>query len=300
MREAPKGRGLLRPRSPAAVAPSPKSLAHVPPPLQVESRHQSERDTMDDDDAASVVSDVDYALPSYVEPVSLGQRIWYALTRGVLRAANPQHAFDSSRRAWNEFKKRGYIFSHQAWTTNAWDLLLMLMIVYIAFYAPLVLAFPEEVEWSIPNTDINHASISNAMDLIFLIDVVVKSRTSFTDHGYEVTDPHKIWLKYVHTFFFVDLISALPLGFFFTNDYIQFVTLIRLMRIWRLIRRLENLSGANAVRSEYRPHMNSPHPYSSVARASESPFCLDLHVQLPSASHRTFDSHDASVPSHVP
>ena len=165
--------------------------------------------------------------------------------RAVMACVNfPKH--------WSAFQKRGYIISHNMWGVNAWDSFLMLMIVYIAFYAPLVLAFPDEVEWHI-NTSINHYTMSNAMDIVFLLDVLIKARTSFMDHGYEVTDPQMIWLRYLRTFFFVDLISAIPLGFFFTNRYVQIVTLIRLMRIWRLIRKLENLSGANTMRSKLRP-----------------------------------------------
>ena len=50
------------------------------------------------------------------------------------------------------------------------------------------------------------------MDFVFLFDVLIKARTSYEDHGYEVLDPKKIFERYFRTFFLVDLASGFPFG----------------------------------------------------------------------------------------
>ena len=56
----------------------------------------------------------------------------------------------------------------------------------------MLLAFGDQVAWSIPNTPINSWVLANILDAVFLFDVIIKARTSFQDHGYEVTDGKKM------------------------------------------------------------------------------------------------------------
>ena len=93
---------------------------------------------------------------------------------------------------------------------NVWDWLLMLFIVYNAVYAPLVLVFGAQVGWSFRGTGINYDSLAKFLDFVFLTDVAIKARTSFPDHGYEVTDGRKILARYLRGWFIIDFISAIP------------------------------------------------------------------------------------------
>ena len=53
--------------------------------------------------------------------------------------------------------------------------------------------------------------------MFFFVDMFIKARTSFRDHGYELTDGRKILERYLRGWFWIDLPGSLPLGLFF-ND----------------------------------------------------------------------------------
>lgn len=55
-------------------------------------------------------------------------------------------------KSWRAFKKRGYIISHESSWVNAWDWCLMILILYTAIIAPLVLVF-EELRWDLGSID---------------------------------------------------------------------------------------------------------------------------------------------------
>ena len=91
------------------------------------------------------------------------------------------------------------------------------------------------------------------LDFTFLIDVGIKARTSFQDHGYEVTDARKILRRYLRGWFIIDLISAIPLGLFFTDPSVRIFTIVRLLRIARLVRKLDSLSVRLTARRRVAP-----------------------------------------------
>ena len=77
----------------------------------------------------------------------------------------------------------------------------------------------------------------------------MKARTSYKDHGYDVIDSKKIFVRYTRTWFPIDLISAIPLGLFRdVSETVRLLTLLRLLRIGRLLRKLDALAGANYAR----------------------------------------------------
>ena len=184
-------------------------------------------------------------------------------------------------RSWRSFQTRGYIFSHESCLINTWDAILMSFIVYIAVYAPLVLVFGEAVGWRIEGTAIDHIYMATIMDFIFLADVFVKARTSYTDHGYDVTDPKKILVRYVRSWFIIDFISAVPLGIFFDIGQVAgLLTMIRMLRIARLLRKLDSLSVSAP---HGRLHARAPQPASRTrarrhleARTPDGRRCIEL------------------------
>ena len=63
-----------------------------------------------------------------------------------------------------------------------------------------------------------------------MIDVFVKMRTSYPDHGYEVTEAKKIFVRYMRGWFIIDFISAIPLGLIFNDASVRIFTMVRLLR----------------------------------------------------------------------
>ena len=55
--------------------------------------------------------------------------------------------------------------------------------------------------------------VDTVVDVMFVCDVFVKFRTSYRDHGYDVTSPKLVARKYISTWLFPDLVacSAIPI-----------------------------------------------------------------------------------------
>ncbi len=161
--------------------------------------------------------------------------------------------------------------------------------------------FEDEVAWGGVVDGVHGNEIfGDVTDFVFLFDILLKSRTSYTDHGYDVLDQRKIMRKYLHSWFAIDLVptrtprcricapasaspsasaslqvSGLPFGLIGkavsvkkgSSDFIRLFNLIRLLRIGRLLRRLSSLSGANYIRIVQVTRARSVQLMSVVCRA---------------------------------
>ena len=56
------------------------------------------------------------------------------------------------------------------------------------------------------------------IDVYFLVDLGINFRTAYTDDGELVTAPHKIAIKYLQTWFILDLSSSLPIEWFLFGE----------------------------------------------------------------------------------
>ena len=79
------------------------------------------------------------------------------------------------------------------------------------------------------------------VDFIFLIDIVIKFRTTFLDskQSIEVTDPHIIGARYLKGSFFIDFVSSVPFGQFssgtgLATSLLDALGLLKLLRLGRL------------------------------------------------------------------
>ena len=54
------------------------------------------------------------------------------------------------------------------------------------------------------------------------------------DYGKEVTDPKKIAIEYFKFYFWIDLISALPLDLITDNYILRLLVLVKIIRLKRL------------------------------------------------------------------
>lgn len=86
----------------------------------------------------------------------------------------------------------------------AWDMLIALLLVYICFSLPFVMGFGSEEGGFIVWFD-------TFVDVIFLMDCVLNFRTGFVrSDGTEVFDWKKVALRYMRSWFLLDLISSIP------------------------------------------------------------------------------------------
>lgn len=109
-------------------------------------------------------------------------------------------------------KKKWLILDDDPWKIK-WDIFVFVMLIFTAFVVPLRLAFSEtdDVFWTIINVFI---------DLTFLVDVILSFFTTYFDEktATRVTDKKMIAKTYLKTWFFIDVISILPLDLFFSQS----------------------------------------------------------------------------------
>ena len=80
--------------------------------------------------------------------------------------------------------------------------------------------------------------IDASVDLIFLLDIVIKFRTTYLDSklSIEVKDPHAIGKRYLRSTFFIDFISSVPFASFAGDSKGAFVDLLDALGLLKLLR----------------------------------------------------------------
>ena len=81
--------------------------------------------------------------------------------------------------------------------------------------------------------------VDYAIDLIFTIDIFFNFFTAYFDDEENIILNRKLIAKaYLKSWFFVDLISVLPVSFFFRmqKDYTSLARIARLPRLYRLLK----------------------------------------------------------------
>lgn len=117
-----------------------------------------------------------------------------------------------------------------------WDCFILLLILYIAFCVTVTIAF--ERESTSPWTAFNLLVV-----VAFFVDIVVNFLTAVKHENYSthVAIHSYIAKKYLRTWFFIDVISALPFDYMFTASEIRQISLVKFVRLIRLFRLLRVL-----------------------------------------------------------
>ena len=156
------------------------------------------------------------------------------------------------------------VFDQQSSAIAWWDSFLVLGVIYSTAYTPLVIVFPQ-ARWSY------HEAADVVLDMLFTIDMLIRFRTAYRDHGYDVTHPPTIAVHYLRGWFMIDLLCSLPFDRLLSGwqaarslsiygesysrvspiSIVDIVALLRVMRIGRLVRKLSALTGANFLRIMY-------------------------------------------------
>ncbi|GLT30541.1 hypothetical protein SLA2020_053350 [Shorea laevis] len=141
----------------------------------------------------------------------------------------------------NQTNSKGWIISPMDSRYRCWEAFMVLLVAYSAWMYPFEVAFLS----SSPHRNIS--IVDNIVDLFFGIDIVLTFFVAYIDSRtlLLVRDSRKIAVRYLSTWFLMDVASTLPfeaLGYLFTgkSNLSIFYSLLGLLRFWRL-RRVKQL-----------------------------------------------------------
>lgn len=111
--------------------------------------------------------------------------------------------------------------------------------MYNSLFIPVQIFYKEKSHNFFRGEEVNF--VDSMVDFIFLIDIVIKFRTTFLDskQSIEVTDPHIIGARYLKGTFFIDFVSSVPFASFsngtgLATDLLDALGLLKLLRLGRL------------------------------------------------------------------
>jgi hypothetical protein len=131
----------------------------------------------------------------------------------------------------------------------AWDWILAVSLIWVAFALPVEVGFLTDSVWS---TDSWFANVMIATDLVFVCDMVLRFFVAYQDHttGVYVTKHSLIAKRYAKTWLFVDVVSMIPVEVILNRvdpeqainnaheggSQSRMLRLLRLMKLLRLLR----------------------------------------------------------------
>ncbi|XP_069790614.1 voltage-gated delayed rectifier potassium channel KCNH8 isoform X2 [Narcine bancroftii] len=150
-------------------------------------------------------------------------------------------------------QKSRFILLHYGTFKAGWDWLILLATFYVAVTVPYNVCF------SVSRDDHSAASrnppsVSDIfVEILFMLDIMLNFRTTYVSKsGQVVYDARSICVHYATTWFFVDLIAALPFDLLYAfnvNVYfgVHLLKTVRLLRLLRLLQKLDRYSQYSAV-----------------------------------------------------
>lgn len=122
--------------------------------------------------------------------------------------------------------------------------------MYTAFYNPLSLVFVQ-TRWA------GRLALEYSICALWLVDVlVVKMRTLFKHHGYEIVDVRRVARRYIGSYFIVDFLGCFPFSALFSaagldpfdiNTAAVLAQLLSLLRTIRVLRMTMRIHGRGAT-----------------------------------------------------
>uniref|UniRef100_G3TYS9 Potassium voltage-gated channel subfamily H member 4 n=1 Tax=Loxodonta africana TaxID=9785 RepID=G3TYS9_LOXAF len=105
-----------------------------------------------------------------------------------------------------------------------------------------------------PQTSLHHISLASlVVPPLVPLDIILNFRTTYVSQsGQVISAPRSIGLHYLATWFFVDLIAALPFDLLYVfnitvTSLVHLLKTVRLLRLLRLLQKLERYSQCSAV-----------------------------------------------------
>ncbi|XP_046894136.1 potassium voltage-gated channel subfamily H member 4a [Hypomesus transpacificus] len=151
-------------------------------------------------------------------------------------------------------QKSRFILLHYSVSKALWDWLILLATFYVAITVPYNVCFVSHDE----DRDCDSSSRSTigsdiAVEMLFILDIILNFRTTYVSQsGQVVYDARSICIHYCTTWFFVDLIAALPFDLLYAfnitvTSLVHLLKTVRLLRLLRLLQKLDRYSQYSAV-----------------------------------------------------
>lgn len=152
----------------------------------------------------------------------------------------------------NDIGKARWIISQSNALKMGWDLLILLVLIFISISVPYRITFIEKDSkgW---------VTVYTIMDVCFGIDILLTFNTSYADIklAKEIYDRKKIALNYVKGWLIIDIISVIPFDAFLTRKggvssiakFARFGRLYKIIRILRLAKLFKILKSKNTVQA---------------------------------------------------
>ncbi|XP_061561673.1 potassium voltage-gated channel subfamily H member 4-like isoform X2 [Phycodurus eques] len=144
-----------------------------------------------------------------------------------------------------------FLLLHYSVCKALWDWLILLATFYVAVTVPYNVSFT-------PYDDTVAAARSTivsdiAVEMLFITDIILNFRTTFVSQsGQVVYQSRSICIHYATTWFFVDLVAALPFDLLYAfnitvTSLVHLLKTVRLLRLLRLLQKLDRYSQYSAM-----------------------------------------------------
>ncbi|XP_050571390.1 potassium voltage-gated channel subfamily H member 4 [Cygnus atratus] len=148
-------------------------------------------------------------------------------------------------------QKARFILLHYSVFKALWDWLILLATFYVAVTVPYNVCFTgtEDSLSAARSTIVSDI----AVEMLFILDIALNFRTTYVSQsGQVVYEPRSICIHYVATWFFVDLIAALPFDLLYVfnvtvTSLVHLLKTVRLLRLLRLLQKLDRYSQYSAM-----------------------------------------------------
>ncbi|EKX41175.1 hypothetical protein GUITHDRAFT_74855, partial [Guillardia theta CCMP2712] len=146
-------------------------------------------------------------------------------------------------------KRQKFPFDPDSTAKQAWDLMVMALLLYTTFAVPITLAFSSD---SISGQLSPYQVWDLCLDVIFCTDVLISFGTAYTHQGIYVTSMAKIARNYLKGWFWIDLPGSVPFdkivtavasgeGFGSTLKVLKFIRILKMVRAVRFLNKLSQL-----------------------------------------------------------
>nr|XP_046233893.1 potassium voltage-gated channel subfamily H member 4-like isoform X2 [Scatophagus argus] len=148
-------------------------------------------------------------------------------------------------------QKSRFILLHYSVSKALWDWLILLATFYVAVTVPYNVSFT-------PYDDTVTAARSTivsdiVVEMLFILDIILNFRTTYVSQsGQVVYESRSICIHYATTWFFVDLVAALPFDLLYAfnitvTSLVHLLKTVRLLRLLRLLQKLDRYSQYSAM-----------------------------------------------------
>uniref|UniRef100_A0A4W4GMT9 Voltage-gated delayed rectifier potassium channel KCNH4 n=1 Tax=Electrophorus electricus TaxID=8005 RepID=A0A4W4GMT9_ELEEL len=148
-------------------------------------------------------------------------------------------------------QKSRFILLHYSVSKALWDWTILLATFYVAVTVPYNVCFTpyDELDTAARSTIVSDI----AVEMLFILDIILNFRTTYVSQsGQVVYDSRSICFHYAATWFFVDLVAALPFDLLYAfnvtvTSLVHLLKTVRLLRLLRLLQKLDRYSQYSAM-----------------------------------------------------